>query len=201
MAVVESATDQSWAVTLVDRFAQVEAVGREQELDHQEACSMEDIVAASVVAEAGACRSWEPGVLEACSMGDTVTASAVDVAVVVDTAVAAAVVRAWELEAYSMGDTTDESAVVVVAAAVVEPDPLEEACSMRDREPASAAVVADVDVAAWIAPEVVGTTESQIQGHSIRYWEVVPVHSVASIRGTDGVTKKVPVDVVGLGHS
>jgi hypothetical protein len=79
---VESATDQSWAVTLVDRFARVEAVGRERELDLQEACSLEDMVAAAsavavaVVAVAAACRSWEPGVLEAYSMGDTVVAFA-----------------------------------------------------------------------------------------------------------------------------
>jgi hypothetical protein len=189
--VAESATDQSWAVTLVDRLFRVEVVGREQELDLQEACSMGDTVTASAVAAAvvaGACRSWELDPQEACSMGDTVPVSNAAAAAVAyrsweldlqeacsledtvtalaalfaDTAVvvvAAAVVGVWELEAYSMGDTVIASAVVVAVAAdaVVEPNPLEEACSMRDRVTASAAV-AVVDIAVWMALEVVGTT-------------------------------------------
>jgi hypothetical protein len=143
--VAESATDQSWAVTLVDRLFRVEVVGREQELDLQEACSMGDTVTASAVAAAvvaGACRSWELDPQEACSMGDTVPVS--------NAAAAAVAYRSWELdlqEACSLEDTVTalaalfaDTAVVVVAAAVVGVWELE-AYSMGDTVIASAVVV------------------------------------------------------------
>jgi hypothetical protein len=79
MAVAESATDQSWAVTLADNFVRGEAVGCEREMGPQEACLMEDteaayVVAVAVAVVAEACRSWVLNHQGAYSMGDTAAA-------------------------------------------------------------------------------------------------------------------------------
>ena len=81
MVVAESGTDQSWAVTLADRFALVEVVGRELELDLQEACWMWDteavVAVVAVVAVAEACRPWK---LDPQEVEDMETAAAFAVA-------------------------------------------------------------------------------------------------------------------------
>jgi hypothetical protein len=64
MAVAESAMDQSWAVTLVDRPQQAEEACRAWELDLLEVDSMGDTVTASAVAAGG--RAWELDQLEVC---------------------------------------------------------------------------------------------------------------------------------------